>query len=122
MYSTDVSKHEPALGSSPLVGRSGSGVYVEPRRLPGSPDLTPAALCAAFRRCGGVLRTDTQTLVFKYTSRSSSVRPGPPRFGHSSWVLTPAQAVAASHLHGRYRVRRGPEDDCNEEIAKGVSA
>ena len=50
------------------------------------------------------------TLLFKHTSRSSSVRPGPPRFGHSSWVLTPAQAVAASHLHGRYRVRRGPED------------
>lgn len=30
--------------------------------------------------------------------------------------------MAASHLHGRYRVRRGPEDDCTEEIARGVSA
>ena len=29
-----------------------------------------------------------KTHIFKHTSRSSSVRPGPPRFGHRSWVLT----------------------------------
>ena len=45
------------------------------------------------------------------SSRSCSVRPGPPRYGHRSWVLTGTaqiSRVAAAHLHGRYWVRREP--------------
>ncbi len=45
------------------------------------------------------------------SSRSCSVRPGPPRYGHGSWVLTGTawiSRVAAAHLHGRYWVRREP--------------
>ena len=44
-------------------------------------------------------------------SRSCSVLPGPPRYGHRSWVLTGTAGisrVAAAHLHGRYWARREP--------------
>jgi hypothetical protein len=78
---------------------SGPGVGSSLVRLPGSQGLTSAAGTSWLARVISPRQRHTSIVNACASSRSCSVRPGPPRYGHRSWVLTGPPGFPAWPLH-----------------------